>query len=182
LLAWGARKMTGVDFGLHSSIAPWIACFSALAALIPAIRSSLRWFRSWRDPKALIRADLDAGTVEEERLTFTSAKRFQEPEHGGLIYFLRTKKGRAFVVFDHESQDLGVTGKDPLSSSFRPCVDLLIARAPATRCVLMRSFSGQPLNIESPTELTAPPDNWPEQDEFCDIPWAQLENRLGHVA
>jgi hypothetical protein len=46
----------------------------------------------------------------------------------------------------------------------------------------MKSFLGQPLDIGSPTELKAPPDDWPEEDEFCDIPWAELENRLGHAA
>ncbi|MSR06990.1 MAG: hypothetical protein EXR93_08000 [Gemmatimonadetes bacterium] len=178
-LAWGVRKMSGQDFGLASWSAPWIACAGALAALVPAIRSSSRWLRSWKDPKALIRADLDAGVVEEEALTFTSARRFQEPEHGGLFYFLRAGKGRAFVVFDHESQDLGVAGKDPLGSSFRPCVDLVVARSPASQLVLAKSFLGEPLDAGIPLRLKAPPDEWPAEDEFCDIPWGELEDRLG---
>jgi len=115
----------------------------------------------------------------EELLVFTAAKRFQEPEHGGLIYFLRTNDGRVFVLFDHESQDLGVQGENPLSSEFRPRVEFRITRAPQSGHVLSSTFSGPPLHLESPLDLTIPPKQWPETEEFCEIPWDDLEVRLG---
>ena len=40
--------------------------------------------------------------VHEERYVFSEAKRFQEPEHGGLIYFLRSNENEV----DRQSSDL----------------------------------------------------------------------------
>jgi hypothetical protein len=122
--------------------------------------------------------DLNGGVVVDELYKFVAVKRFQEPEHGGLIYFLRTEDEKVLVLYDAESQSLGAGGEDRLASSLRPRTELVMARAPATRYVLDKRFTGTLMDLAAPIELAVSPKEWPEQDELCEIPWDQLEKRL----
>lgn len=54
------------------------------------IFSTLRWIKPLSARRQMLAADLTAGVVLEERLIFVAAMCFQEPDHDGLIYFLRT--------------------------------------------------------------------------------------------
>ena len=83
------------------------------------------------------------------------------------------------MLYDAESQSLGAGGADPLDSPFRPRIELVMARAPATKYVLDKRFTGTLMDLAAPIELAVPPKEWPEQDELCEIPWDQLEKRLG---
>jgi len=139
--------------------------------------SSARWVKHWRDREDY-RADLQGGQVVEESYEFTAAKRFQEPEHGGLMYFLRTTDDKVFVLFDYESQDFGAQGEDPLKSKFQPCTELLVARTPKTGVVLNQRFSGALLDAGDPYELSIPPQSWPESETYCKFRWDELEKCL----
>jgi hypothetical protein len=99
-----------------------------------------------------------------------------------LIYFLRADDDRVLVVYDPESQSLGAGGEDPLASAFRPRTELMMARAPATKYVLDKRFTGNLMDLGEPVELAASPKEWPEQDQLCQIPWDHLEKRLGNPA
>ena len=135
--------------------------------------------KGWQDDRVELQADLSRGVVVDELYRFVEAKRFQEPEHEGLIYFLRTEDDRVLVLYDPESASLGAAGEDPLSSSFRPSTELTMVRAPATRFVLDKRFGGSAMKLSAPIELTVRLEEWPEQDEFCAISWGDLETRLG---
>ncbi len=178
LLAWLGRKFVEVNFGLGSPAGPWVLGIGVPLIAVFAVLSTVRWVRAWRDIRPALREDIEHGTVVEEHYTFAAAKRFQEPEHGGLLYFLHSANERALVLYDHESQNLGVQGADPLSSSFVPRAELVMVRAPHTRFVLGKEFSGPELKAGAPKELTAPPSEWPEQDEYCKYGWGELEARL----
>jgi hypothetical protein len=174
---WIARAAFGVEIGWRTIVGLWVLPVAGLGCAVFAIYSTIRWLRSSRDFRPLARLDLEGGMVSEERLAFVEARKFQEPEHGGLIYFLRTTEDRVFVLYDHESQDLGVDGRDPLRSSFHPKSELLMIRAPHTRLVISKTFAGEEFQVTSIRELVAPPKEWPETDEFCSVPWADLESR-----
>ena len=180
-VAWLGRVAFELDLGWRTSAGQWVLVAGAAACAGYAIYSTIRWLRSSRDYRLLARLDLADGTVFEERLTFVDVRPFQEPEHGGLIYFLRATDDRVFVVYDHESQDLGVEGKDPLSSPLRPRSELLIVRAPNTRLVITKTFAGHELAMAPIRELAAPPREWPETDEFCSVPWSDLEGRYARA-
>lgn len=180
-LAWLVRKLVGIEFGLHSPTAVWIVLIALPACGIYAIVSAARRIKRRPHRRPLLPADLDAGQVDEEHYEFTDAKRFQEPEHGGLIYFLRTTSGEVITLYDRESQDLGARGKDPMNSSFAPRSDLMIVRAPRTRFVIKKSFSGARLKVGQPVELCVQPDRWPEDEAYCEVPWSELETRFGPV-
>jgi hypothetical protein len=178
LIAWLAGAALHVEIGWSSPAAVWITGFGALACALVAVVSSVRWIKTWRDARPDLRADLEGGQVIEESYEFTAAKRFQEPEHGGLIYFLRTADDKVFVLYDHESQDLGGQDENPLKSKFQPCTELLIVRAPKTGFVISKQFSGAALDVGDPHELSVAPQSWPESESYCKFRWDELERRL----
>jgi hypothetical protein len=83
-----------------------------------------------------------------------------------------------FTLFDYESQDRGVNGKDPLKSKFRARSDLLLVRTPKSGYVVDTQFSGNILDAGAPRDLTIDARSWPESEQFCDIPWDELDQRL----
>lgn len=182
ILNWLSKAALNRDFGLSSEVAIWILALGILGCAVGAIVSTLRWIRDWKDTRPLLRADLESGRVVEDRYQFTAAKRFQEPEHGGLFYFLRTSDEKVLVLYDAESQDLGAGGEDPLKSTFKPCAELSIVRAPKTGFVISRQFSGSPLDAGEPRELTLGPEDWPDPDQYTSIPWNALDARFSKNA
>lgn len=179
LVAGPVRIAFGVNYGWDSPIAIWVMLIGIPVCAVFAIVATIQWVRRWPDNRAALVADLERGVVVEELYRFVAVKRFQEPEHGGLIYFLRTDDHKTLVLYDHESQDLGVNGKDPQASSFLPRSELIMVRAPATRLVIDKRFGGNVMEVGAPAELGAPPREWPESEDICDIPWDDLERRLG---
>lgn len=182
LLAWLVRILAHRDFGWHSPAAPWMFAIGIAVCALMAVVSSVRWVRGWRDVRPFLRADLAGGRVVEEKCQFNAAKRLQEKEYGGLIYFLRTPDERVFVLYDHESQDLGVNDGDPLASSFQPRTELVIVRAPNTGYVIAREFTGAPLEPGDPYDLLVSPKQWPSSETWCDVPWHELERCFAEPA
>jgi hypothetical protein len=178
-IAWVARATFHVQIGWDSPVALWIAGSGILACALYAVVESVRWVLKWPDSRREVRDDLEGGLVIEESYEFTAARRFQEPEHGGLFYFLRTTDDKVFVLYDEESQALGARGENPLTSPFRPCRELLLVRAPKTRFVIGQQFSGAVLDAGDPHELSIGPDAWPESEEFCKVRWDALDSRFG---
>jgi hypothetical protein len=162
LLAWLIKLIVHVDFGLKSQYAIWIVSFFAAICGTYAIYSSVKWVKGWPDPRPALRLDIDERKVIDERYRVTAAKRFQEPEHGGLIYFLRMDDDRVLVLYDYESVEREMDGKDALSSTFKPRSELHIVRAPNTKYFIEQEFSGEALPLSEPLELAVPPDQWPE--------------------
>jgi hypothetical protein len=177
-IAWLVGKVWVVDLGMRSPVALWVVGVAMPGCAVFAVISSIRWVRTWTDYRQLLREDLAKSQVNEEEYTFNEAKRFQEPEHGGLIYFLRSEENEVFTVYDPESQTLGIDDKDPLQSSYRPQSGLLIVRAPKSGFVLSSLWSGVVLDAGAPIELAVAPEDWPESETLCNIPWSELEARL----
>ena len=179
--AWAWRRLFGADYGLHGESAPAVfGIVLPLLAVYPIV-STIRWASSWKDPSPVLRQDVESGVVLEERHVFVEAKRFQEQEHGGLIYFLLSPDGRTFVHFDLESQELGITNRDPLRSPFTPRTELRLVRGPRSGRMISAIFDGTALDAGPPIELAAPPEEWPESEQYCDIAWSDLETRLGRA-
>ncbi|NZA27695.1 hypothetical protein H0E84_15040 [Luteimonas sp. SJ-92] len=178
VVGWVLGKAFNLNLGLQSSTTVWLVAVATPVCAGIALLSSIRWVRSWPDYRSQLRDDLTRAEVNEERYVFSEAKRFQEPEHGGLIYFLRSTENEVFTVYDYESQELGVDDKDPLLSSYRPQTELLVVRAPSSGRVLKSQPSGAELSVGPPLELTAQPAEWPDAECPCPIPWDQLEQRL----
>jgi hypothetical protein len=179
LFAWLVRRFAELEFGLQAPAAPWVWAGAGAACAAFATGSSRRWFARRPDERAQLAGDLERGAVIAETFTLTAVKCFQEPEHGGLMYFFRTDDGGVLVFFDGESQDLGAGGGDPLQSSFRPRTKVTIARAPLTRLALGTVFQGPALEPGAVLDLAAPPREWPDSAELCPVPWDDLERHFG---
>lgn len=178
LTGWLAGRFFDANIGWKSPFALWIVALSVVCTLCYAISWTLRSIKSASARRQRLHADLAAGVVWEEQLTFVAAMCFQEPEHDGLIYFLRTADDRVFAKFDYESQDLGAGGEDAFSSSFRPKSQLRLVRLPTSRHPLSATFHGEILPMDRVLELTVPVEQWPEDEEFTDVPWTELERRF----
>ncbi|MCF7222948.1 hypothetical protein [Marilutibacter chinensis] len=178
LVAWVLRLFADMRVGLGSPLAIWIVGLGVPACGALAIVSTLRWARAWPDKRASLEADLANGMVSEEKYRISEVKRFQEPEHGGLVYCLRTAGDHVLVLYDDESLRDRAAEEDPKESSFRPCEELIIVRAPTTGFMIAMHFHGTPLSLPPPLELTAPVDRWPENEAFCSVPWDDLERCL----
>lgn len=175
-LAWLARTLFHWDIGWRNNpSALGVLAIAALASAVLAVVSSVRWIKGWQDIRPALRADLDGGQVVDERYQFVAAKRFREQHHGGVLYFLRTSDDKVLVLFDHESQDLAVNDKDPMSSTFRTHTDLLMVRAPNTNFVIRKEFSGAPLDPGELHNIDDAPEKWPEDESLSNIPWDDLE-------
>jgi len=178
-VAWAARRILHANIGWKSAGAVWIVIAGALLCATCSVISTVRWMKKWRDLRPALLADLESGEVAEEHYEFTAAKRFQEPEHGGLMYFLRTVDDKVFVLFDYESQGLGAEGQDPLASEFQPRERLMLVRAAHSGLVLAQTFSGAPLEVGAPLELAVGPSKWPDWETYCEIKWDELEEWFG---
>jgi hypothetical protein len=183
VLAWAAlaavlQRVSHLNVGWHSSIALGISAVILIVAPTGSVFSTFRWMRGWKDIRPLLAADLESGIVVEEHYELAEARRFQEPEYGGLVYFLRSTDGRVLTLYDHESQSLGAHDEDPFMSTLQPKSHLVIVRAPNARFVLDLQFSGRLLDPGATLQLAIPSRLWPESEELCTIPWDALEARL----
>ena len=181
IVAAAAKAAMGWSFGWNSPYRAVVVFSAAVVCGAFAIVYDYGWLKGLKSPAPSIQADLEAGTAIEETYEFSEVRRLQEPEHGGLIYFLKSSTGKAYVLFDHESQQLGASGEDPLKSAFRPRAQLRVVRAPDSRVILRSEFAGPSLSLPEPTDLLAPPSAWPEEDEYCPVPWDELEARFGEA-
>ena len=178
LIAWLIGLVWSLDIGLSSPHGTWVVIAAAPASALYAVWSSVRWVKTGEGDRAAIREDIEKAEVLIENHRVLGVKRFQEPEHGGQFYFLRMSDDKVLVLFDHESQDIGADGNDSLLSSFQPRAELTIVRAPATGHVIEQTFSGAAMTAEETLELVIPPDQWPDEGSWCDIPWDDLAARL----
>jgi hypothetical protein len=174
-----AKALLGVAFGWGSPhVTSMFVGVLALSLLFSAV-FTVRWFHSMRGPELTLRKDLAAGQASEEVYAFSAVKRFQEQEHGGLMYFLKSSDEASYVMFDTESQQLGAQGRDPLGSSFRPRTALRIVRTPLAKLVLTSEFSGEELAPPAPIALKAAMSAWPQPDAPFAERWDALETRFG---
>lgn len=174
-VAWIARVWFDAQFSRGSTaVAIWLLPVVGIATLVLSIISTARWVRGWSDLREPLSADIRNRRVRVEEYEFLEAVVMQEPEHLGLIYFMREDDDGAFVYFDAESQDPGIQGDDPFSSSFVPAQRLCVIRAPESRVAISRQFSGDPLDPVGPVEMSVPPERWPEHEEVCAVPWSDL--------
>lgn len=182
VIGWIGRVAFAVNIVWEAPFAPFVLLVSGVGVTFLSILSTVRWLKSSPNYRALVRTDLAENSVLEEELQFVEAKVLQESEHGGLMYFFRTSDDRVFVIYDHESQDLGAGGEDPHTSAFQPRAQLSLVRAPISRVPISKNFSGPPLAAGDVMELAVDPKLWPVPDEFCDVAWRELENRFVRVA
>lgn len=182
ILAGVGSKFGGWSLGWDSAVGRWLLLGAWLAWTAWCVLGLLRHRRRLTGVRQHLQQDLAGAEVDEQRLAFVAAKRFEEPEHGGLFYALRTADHRVYVHYDLAGQTLVIAGKRAEASQFQPRSTLIIARAPASGFVVGEDWSGELLQPPGTLALGVDPDRWPEHGTFCRIPWDQLERKLTRAA
>lgn len=172
-VAWLVRMALDTEIGWHRAVARWVISICGLVAALYVVGRNVVSRTGDKDRVLKIETDLKSGLVIEKDYEITAAKRMQE--HPDFIDFRRTVGDKVLVLYDAESQQRGVVDEIPKSSSFRPSSRLTMVRAPHTGYVLNKVFSGGPLDAGDPLDLVAPVKSWPWDEEFCDVPWNDLE-------
>ena len=124
-----------------------------------------------------INKDLSAGVLEIIEYEIKSLKVFEEPEHGGFIYFLLTADDEVLVMYDSESQDLSIDDQDPMSSSFLPRRMLKISKTIYSDIIVSEEFLGDLIEFPELEVMTAKTSIWPEHGKIVRCKWDKIESK-----
>ncbi len=174
-----------LDIGISSQYAAFIFPTAIALAAIFAINSTRKWLADSDNLYTLVKADLKRQQVCKESFQVMAVKCFQEPEHGGLMYFLllqsnstnqspdiQCKTNMIRVIYDYQSQQEQI---DP-STLLKPSDNITIITAPLSLLVLDNIFNGKPLKKIKKCTLTLSPEKWPKADSWIHENWLELEN------
>ncbi|MGN7919781.1 hypothetical protein [Lysobacter antibioticus] len=179
---WVARRLFGAgawgdDYASFAILVCAVAI--ALGCAVYAWRHGRRLSRTRGVSRERYRADMRAGTVNEEHYEFSECKSLAEPEHGGgLVYLLKIDAGRCLAVYDYDSLRIAMDDGDPLSSPMTPCRRATLRRAPVSAHVFSFEFDGEPFDKSPQGELPAQVECWPEHGEVWEVSWHEIERRL----
>jgi len=176
-IAWVARSFASIEVGFQSTYAFIILATIVCLCGIYAIWSSVKWVRDWPDHYPGIEQDIANRVVEDQEFHVKEIKLFEEPEHGGLIHFLRMENEDVLVLYDHASVEPR-TGENSENSPLQPRRQLRIVSAPISGYFIDQYFSGESIDIPEPLIIAAKPEKWPEDESWCDISWDNLEKHL----
>jgi membrane protein implicated in regulation of membrane protease activity len=137
------------------------------------IRWTMRSKRAQRQRLAELEADLAGGQVRDETFTVTAVKRLRDPEHGMLMLFLRLSNDKIFVLYDYGSAETGAEG--PAQPKLTPATTFHLLTFPVSKARSW-SFSGDPLPLPTPLELTS--DDWPDDESWCKVSWDRIEEHF----
>ena len=146
-----------------------------ILAAILAAKYTVIAQRFTSDMAANYQQDLADNVVDASTHQITDVKLFREPEHGGLMFFLRTDADKTLFLFDVESQDMALeTGDDTPPPMITPKRTLTLTFFPNTH-LTYEGFEGAPLPLPDILDMTADPADWPEDRSWIDTPWDKLE-------
>lgn len=180
-LAWMATSWllrVLLDVAWTAAVQPWVLPLAAAGSLLVAAILFLGTLLRLRKHRSKLLEDLDVGLVNAAQYSITAVKCFREPEHGGLLYFLRTGNDDVLVLHDQQSLQSGASRKAPQRRDLAVSQNLELVRAPRSQITLARRFSGAALPVPVALTLTLPPDRWPEDESLCPVPWDRLERYL----
>ena len=188
LVATYAGLLTGAVFlGIYAAMA-WATGYTANALLIAtlclvagfvlAFATILRRGPS-RAEGELLRRDIESGEVDELVLDIAEAKAFREPEHGGLMYFLRLGDGRVFFDSRGGIADAGWDRQpEIIPEADIPRQSLHLLYGPFRGRLLGSRFSGPAVHPVSVSIMKASPDYWPAPGTFRKTAWSEIEKHF----
>lgn len=154
-----------------------------IAGIVTVVSFSLLLWRSYRslrqqDDKRIqaLEADLRRNEIEYTSYRVTDSKLFFSQNTDDLIHFLRFNTGEVFTLYDSDYEDWDYDDDPPDSLQIRSIMTVL--KLPESGERLDYQFVGDDLDPGKPIPLGVLRQSWPPDEEFCDIPWDQLEDQL----
>lgn len=129
--------------------------------------------------KKLLENDLKEGVVDVFEYPIYEAKVFEEIEHGGFVYFLRTVNDKVLALYDYESIQLSMDEKDPFDSSYKVREIYKVLKTPNAKYLIGEQFHGGLIKVLEVKPLTLDNGIWPEHSEIVDCDWCDVESRFG---
>lgn len=157
---------------------PYLQTFAVLISACYALFSSYRWINNMDNDYPLIVKDLKDDLVVDETYYVQDVCRFQEPEYGGFIYFLKISEQDVFVLYDYASQSSNGQTKDANDNPLAIGRSLTLSRAAQSRCYLNYHFGGEIVVITNSYAINLSPDKWPLGLSWCSYSWSQLHSEF----
>ncbi len=179
MIGWVLELITTVDLGWSSPYGSYIfwliVAFSFLWPLFEVLRSS----GPSSETRQAICKDLEKNILKVSEYPIYEIKVFEEPEHGGFVYFCRTYRNRVIAIYDSESQELSINGEDPENSSYKVREILKIIKTPNSNILIEESFLGELVHNPELELLTANTKIWPEHTDFVKCAWENISAKYG---
>lgn len=179
-----------LDIGISSSYSTFIFSAIIMLAGLFAINSTRKWLRESGSLYSLIQSDLTLKSIKEENYKVLGIKCFKEPEHNGLIYFLKLAasptlqtesdsliEDKIRVIYDYESQSKSIESQRLLIVKS----SLTILIGVHSDIVLENNFSGTVMTQIDHFDLTIPPERWPSPDSWLSADWQSLETSYAPI-
>lgn len=158
-----------LDGPVASNWMNWAGPYGVVGSLVGGIGLAAHDKVRKRRGIAQVRQSLGSDQVHVTTCDVVAVKRYHEPEHGGLVYLLLTDDVQVLSRFDGESQVIGVDGKDPLNSPFRPRTRIELVDTLDRSHVINQTWSGAELPLPDPLPLNLA--RWPEHGEIVKVAW-----------
>ncbi len=172
---WVAGLVGTYNFGWHSTYGSYIfwglAIVSFLYSCIEVSRCKTPKSEFYKD----LKKDIAKKVVEVTEYCIKNVKIFEDPKHGGYIYFLLTYNNEIVVFFDSESQDLAIGGYNPKDSAFKPRKTLKIHRTLFAKYIVSEEFIGDPLEFSESKLFISNTKKWPEHGQILHCNWNRID-------
>lgn len=153
---------------------PHLQLIAVLTTALIAIASTYLWLKKLENLYPLILQDLQSLNIIDESYIIQDVCRFQEPQHGGYIYFLKVSEQAVFVIYDYQSQSVDQNINKLTESPFLVLNKLMISSAALSGYCLKYTLSGHIVAISATYPLTLPPENWPLSETWSSTSWSKL--------
>lgn len=124
-----------------------------------------------------LKEDLAGKILKVSEYPIIEVKVFEEPEHGGFIYFVLSCDDKVIALFDYESQDLSIDGEDPKNSSYKVRKNLKISKTPIANFIVDDHFFGEIVEIPEINVFTENTEIWPVHAEYVKCKWENVDAR-----
>lgn len=144
---------------------------------IRTILQSKQSIKRWSSIRQLYLDELESGQVTESRYLIADVKTGKYPYSDGVVYFLLLEDSQVFVLYDDKNST-----QSPLTSNFVICREFKLVKSKPNDWVLSVLFSGDTVPVTQSFELPDKTESWPEDEEFCNVSWDEIEKRYKRSA
>jgi hypothetical protein len=150
-----------------------IAFYCVLWSFVLYKLSSMRDKKRVTNINSKINLDLKNNIVQEENFNITDILCFEEIEHGGLAYFLKTDENKVLFIMDYTSPCDEERTLEQKQKDFFPAKQFKLVKAPMSEVILSVTFSGERF-VTSDIYSFGDIDQIPEHGTYVNCDWEDI--------